>query len=111
MPFRRPHASKKPGGAAPPGFAAVRGTVRPNQLLCSEHPDGAALLEIVHPLGDVATPQRHRATPAGHHRDVLLAVDIPQVTGGAITPEPVWNFHASSPVLALTALMKPSGVP
>src|SRR5450830_1618411 len=34
-----------------------------------------------------------------------------QVTGGATTPEPVWNCHTTLPVLASAAFRKPSGVP
>src|SRR5215467_7336029 len=43
-----------------------------------EHPHGAALLEEVHAFGDVAAPQRHRAPPAGHYRNVLHTIVVPR---------------------------------
>src|SRR5574343_53307 len=42
-----------------------------------EDPDGTALFEVVHALGDVAAPQRNSTTPTGRHGDHLLAILFP----------------------------------
>ena len=69
-----------------------------------EYPERAALGDRLGQYGHVAAPQGHGAAIADRYANVLLAVLFPG-DGREITPLPVWNFHSSSPVLALKALM------
>src|SRR5574343_821018 len=46
-------------------------------LVQLEDPNGTALFEVVHPLGNVAAPQRDSTAPASSHGDHLLAVLFP----------------------------------
>src|SRR5574343_272814 len=69
---------------------AVRPTWQPYQIACRslakarllglvqlEDPNGTALFEVVHALGDVAAPQRNSTAPASRHGDHLLAILFP----------------------------------
>src|SRR5574343_1863434 len=69
---------------------AVRPVRQPYQIACwsiakarllvfvqLEDPNGTALFEVVHALGDVAAPQRNSTAPTSRHGDHLLAVLFP----------------------------------
>src|SRR3954469_5979023 len=61
----------------------------------------------------LATSPPHSGTAPPQPDTTLTYCSPPccQVTGGATTPEPVWNCHSTLPVLASAAFSKPSGVP
>src|SRR5205085_5971682 len=61
----------------------------------------------------LATSPPHSGTAPPQPDTTLTYCSPPccQVTGGATTPEPVWNSHTSLPVRASAAFSRPSGVP
>src|SRR5207253_8267845 len=64
-------------------------------------------------LTRLATSPPHNGTapPQPESTEMYCSPSISQVTGEPSTPEPVWNSQTFSPVLALNACRKPSGVP
>jgi len=64
-------------------------------------------------LTRLATSPPHSGTapPQPESTETYCSPSISQVTGEPRTPEPVWNSQTFSPVLALNAWRKPSGVP
>src|SRR3990167_1714075 len=58
-------------------FRSNRSALGDQVLRQLEGPEHAALVEVLHPLGHFAAPQRYRTAPAGEYGDILLAVHFP----------------------------------
>src|SRR6476619_5152137 len=82
-----------------------------HQLLCSLKTHRLPPWGISLTILATSPPHSGTAPPQPETTAMNCSLSCSHVTGEPITPEPVWNFHSSSPVLASKALRYPADVP